>query len=261
MASAVFSHPRPLAQYCVDAYTKALELSTGRRLRRLEEEEQQQLIIQHQQRQQQQQQQQLVGDDEDDVSSYYDLTFLTMYPTSSSLSSSSTRPIYMILLHGPGHIIRNVQLIILNCTPISVTIEIVESTCDLSVATIYATSIISTTIVGNVLHTILDTILYTCDVVSQFNPLCIVDAILSAKRHAVGKTGDVLVSGIQSVATGVGSVSNAALNRLSRSGLAVLAGGEAIMMGGSSRSARGSRSGRDGMERSVTPTNMEKKVS
>lgn len=40
----------------------------------------------------------------------------------------------------------------------------------------------------------------------------------------MGKTGDVLVSGIQSVATGVGSVSNAALNRLSKSGLA-LAGG------------------------------------
>ena len=256
MASAVFSHPRPLAQYCVDAYTTALGLSTGRRLRRLEEEEQQ-LIIQQQQKQ--------LVEDEDDVSAYYDLTFLTMYPTPgglSLLSSSSTKPIFMILLHGPGHILHNVQSIILDCIPISVTIEIVESTCDLSVCTIYATSIISTTIVSHVLHTLLDTVLYTLDAVSQFNPLCIVDAVLSAQRHAVGKTGDVLVSGIQSVATGVGSVSNAALNRLSRSGLAVLAGGEAIMMGGSSRSARGSRSGRDGWERSVTPTNlMEKKVS
>ena len=48
--------------------------------------------------------------------------------------------------------------------------------------------------------------------------------ILSAHR-SVNKTGEKLASGLQSVATGVGSASNAALERLSRQGLALAGAG------------------------------------
>jgi hypothetical protein len=132
-----------------------------------------------------------------------------------------------------GDLLRLLGSRVLDCIPLSVLFDLVESACDLSISTVFAAGGVGTSIAGRVVSSLFDAILFVVDVASRLNPLSIVDFVLSAQRHAVGKTGDVLVSGIQSVATGVGSVSNAALNRLSRGGLAVLAGGEAMMMGGS----------------------------
>ena len=47
------------------------------------------------------------------------------------------------------------------------------------------------------------------------NPFAVLEAIISLQFNAMGKTSEVLVSGIQSVATGVGSASSLALYRLS----------------------------------------------
>ncbi|KAL3783446.1 hypothetical protein ACHAW5_004378 [Stephanodiscus triporus] len=207
LACAVFSHPRPLAQYCLDAYATALGLSEERRLRRMEEEgggeggERRDSTV--------------VCDGEDNI----DEASSCLAAPRSPMSGRDT-----LLILG---------LKVLDSVPLSVLFELVESTCDLSISTALASGRVGTSIAGVVVSSVFDATLLVVDVASRLNPLSIIEFVLSAQRHAVGKTGDALVSGIQSVATGVGSVSNAALNRLSRGGLAVLAGGEAMMMGGS----------------------------
>ena len=63
--------------------------------------------------------------------------------------------------------------------------------------------------------------LLVMDVLTSISPGDVLSAVLDAQRSAMDRTGDALVGGIQSVASGVGSVSGAALNRLSRQGLAL----------------------------------------
>jgi hypothetical protein len=53
------------------------------------------------------------------------------------------------------------------------------------------------------------------DGVTNFNPFALLEAIVSLQFNAMGRTSEVLASGIQSVATGVGSASSAALHKLS----------------------------------------------
>jgi hypothetical protein len=231
LASAVFSHPRPLARYCLDAYATALGLSEGRRLRRLEEEEEEEeeMMMMEEERRRRST---MIRDDSDggDGRRDYDAP-----PPPASSSSSLAAAGAPATLNG-GDLLLILGSRVLDSVPLSVLLELVESTCDLSISTVLAAGRVGTSLAARVASSVFDAILFLVNVASRLNPLSVFEFVMSAQRHAVGKTGDVLVSGIQSVATGVGSVSNAALNRLSRGGLAVLAGGEAMMMGGVSRS-------------------------
>lgn len=232
LASAVFSHPRPLARYCLDAYATALGLSEGRRLRRLEEEEEGMMMMEEERRRRRRSTT-MIRDDSDDGDGRRDCDAPpSPASSSSSLAAAAGAP---ATLNG-GDLLRILGSRVLDSVPLSVLLELVESTCDLSISTVLAAGRVGTSLAARVASSVFDAILFLVNVASRLNPLSVFEFVMSAQRHAVGKTGDVLVSGIQSVATGVGSVSNAALNRLSRGGLAVLAGGEAMMMGGVSRS-------------------------
>lgn len=125
---------------------------------------------------------------------------------------------------GPPLIHILLTAVIYDNIPLSIILELLESTCDLSISTLWATGHITTSTMEHIFSSIWNIASHILNILSKFNPFHVLEFILNAQRRAMGKTGDVLVSGIQSVATGVGSVSNAALNRLSRSGLA-LAGG------------------------------------
>lgn len=167
-----------------------------------------------------------------------------------------------IEIHGEMHfsqrdIVHFIMNKLLQNIPLSVLLDLVESTCDLSIETILATTKIGTFTINKCVNILCDTAWVIIDVLSRINPFHVFEFVVNAQRSAMGKTGDVLVSGIQSVATGVGSVSNAALNRLSRSGLA-LAGG---VVGGS-RSGEPNGFGRMRKDSSVNHENvLESKVS
>ncbi|KAL7533846.1 hypothetical protein ACHAXR_005481 [Thalassiosira sp. AJA248-18] len=229
LAAAVFSHPHPLRQYCLDAYATALSLSMERQKKNYCLEGAQQSIISpsscccccccdvHCRRHEKKTSPQL------SLEQQHHNTAATPYPEK--------------LLHGRGtgeiHILVHViGTKVLHFVPLSVLLELAESTCDLSLNTLLATGRIGTFTINQCISMLCNTAMYTADVLSRVNPFHVFEFVVNAQRSAMGKTGDVLVSGIQSVATGVGSVSNAALNRLSKSGLA-LAGG---VVGGTSRS-------------------------
>jgi hypothetical protein len=254
LAAAVFAHPYPLRQYCLDAYATATKLSMAR------------------QKQQQQEQQQLMATLEgkepppetsrDDVVTIMSPSTELHGPIDDSspelgehqqLREQLHRHRYQHHHHHHHHqgekrlrkqhqsrakILRVIISKLLNTAPLSILLDIAESFCDLSLETIFATGKMGLFTIDKCIDILSNTVLNILDLLTSFNPFHIFEHVINLQRSAVGKTGDVVVSGIMSVATGVGSVSNAALNRLSRQGLA-LAGGVVI-------AGAGSRSGRSG---------------
>lgn len=101
--------------------------------------------------------------------------------------------------------------------PISVLLDVLEATgwtirdttgasCTITISTIQHT----VAALGAMVFAVWDTITHCVT-----NPFQVLEAIISLQFNAMGKTSEVLVSGIQSVATGVGSASGLALYRLS----------------------------------------------
>jgi len=259
LAAAVFAHPYPLRQYCLDAYGTAMKLSMER----------------------QRQQEQLTAEAEESERYLEDPPETAREPVPTSVSPSTE--LHGLIdsspelgehnqqqqLRGNGSgggnqqlqqhhrhrhhqqekrlrkqrqsrakIIRVIITKLLDNAPLSILLDIAESVCDLSLETLFAAGKIGLFTIDKCINTLCNTVLNILDVLTSFNPFHIFEHVINLQRSAVGKTGDVVVSGIMSVATGVGSVSNAALNRLSRQGLA-LAGGVVI-------AGTGSRSGRSG---------------
>jgi len=257
LAAAVFAHPYPLRQYCLDAYGTAMKLSM--------------------ERQKQQEQMAALEENErylEDPPETAREPVPTIVSPSTELhgprDSSPELGEHQQQLRGTGHggnqlqqlhrhryhhhlqqekrlrkqhqsrakIIRVIISKLLSNAPLSILLDIAESVCDLSLETLFATGKIGLFTIDKCINILCNTVLNILDVLTSFNPFHVFEHVINLQRSAVGKTGDVVVSGIMSVATGVGSVSNAALNRLSRQGLA-LAGGVVI-------AGTGSRSGRSG---------------
>jgi acyl carrier protein len=136
--------------------------------------------------------------------------------------------------HNKSKLIRVLVHKILDSIPLSILLDLLESTFDLSIDTTFAFGKLSI----NTLHNLLTFLSNTAfSILSSLSSINIFELALSAHR-SVNKTGEVLASGLQSVATGVGSASNAALERLSRQGLALAGaglsrGGGGVMRGGS----------------------------
>ena len=82
-----------------------------------------------------------------------------------------------------------------------------EMTLDVSFATV--------TITVRTLDASARVVIYIWGTVTRFNPFVWVNQIITRPFNMMGMTTEVVVSGIQSVATGVGSASSIALNRLS----------------------------------------------
>ena len=263
LAAAVFAHPYPLRQYCLDAYATAMKLSMDRQKQQLQ-----------QQQEQQQQLAALEGGKEPPPETARDDVVPLVSPSTElhgprdsppelgeheRLREQLHRHRYQHHYHHHHHhnlhhqhvekrlrkqhqsrakILRVIISKLLNNAPLSILLDIAESVCDLSLETLFATGKIGLFTIDKCIDVLCNTVLNILDILTSFNPFHIFEHVINLQRSAVGKTGDVVVSGIMSVATGVGSVSNAALNRLSRQGLA-LAGGVVI-------AGAGSRSGRSG---------------
>ncbi|KAL7466434.1 hypothetical protein ACHAXS_006727 [Conticribra weissflogii] len=126
-------------------------------------------------------------------------------------------------------ILRIIMSKLLRSIPLSVLLDAFESAFDLSVDTLFAVGKISSFTLQSLVSILCNATKIALDILTRFNPFHLFQVVINAQRSAMGKTGEALVSGIQSVAHGVGHASSAALNNLSRQGLA-LAGG---VVGGS----------------------------
>lgn len=103
----------------------------------------------------------------------------------------------------------------MNNVPLSVALEVVDVIFDVAVDTGFAIFHITRKTIQRIVNAVIDFLRGVWDGVIHFNPLAFLQAIISRPFNAVGKTTEVFVTGIQSVATGVGSASSLALNRLS----------------------------------------------
>ena len=167
LAEVIFSHPKSLRTFCLEAYESARE-------------------------KQQQQQQQQCSNENDNQNTEEQL---------STTTGSDEENIYIPDYEG----------IIIHSIPLSIALDTcnvcIEMTLDFSFATVRITVMTIQTsvhVVGSV-----------WDGVTRFNPMSFAYMIITRPFNMMGKTTEVVVSGIQSVATGVGSASSIALNRLS----------------------------------------------
>lgn len=228
LAAAVFSHPHPLRDYCLDAYSTALSLSMSRQKKY--EESCNNAIIEN--------------------------------SSSSKVLFQQNTQQQQIELRGRIHmshqdILHFIFKHLLSNIPLSVLFDFIENTCNLSIETIIASSKLGSMTISKSISILCDVSFIILDIVCKIpNPFHVFEFVVGVQKSAIGKTSDVLVTGIQSVATGVGSVSNAALNRLSRSGLALV--GDRVV----NASDRGSRSGvYVGKDVNVNENILESKVS
>jgi hypothetical protein len=164
LAEVIFSHPKSLRTFCLEAYESARE----------------------------KQQQHQCSNESDNQNTEEQL---------STATGSDEEYIYIPDYEG----------IIIHNIPLSIALDTcnvcIEMTLDFSFATVRITVMTVQTsvhVVGNV-----------WDGVTRFNPMKFAYMIITRPFNMMGKTTEVVVSGIQSVATGVGSASSIALNRLS----------------------------------------------
>jgi hypothetical protein len=106
---------------------------------------------------------------------------------------------------------------IFRSVPISVLLDVLDAAGVTLIDTIGATFTITITTIHHIVTALRNLICTVWDTITHCltNPFQVLEAIISLQFNAMGKTSEVLASGIQSVATGVGSASNMALYRLS----------------------------------------------
>jgi hypothetical protein len=104
---------------------------------------------------------------------------------------------------------------ILNNVPISVLMDILEVTTELWLDSSYAVVRISINTIHGCFKALFEFLMSAWDTITHMNPLTLFHIIISKPFNAFGKTTEAFVSGIQSVATGVGSASSMALRNLS----------------------------------------------
>jgi len=128
--------------------------------------------------------------------------------------------------------------------PLSVLFDVMEAVSETSLDTTLATFRITVKSIHGIVGALGHIVRAVWDGVTNFNPLALLEAIISLQFNAMGKTSEALVSGIQSVATGVGSASSMALHRLSVANLSANRNTSAPSLAGNdNRSRRTTNSG------------------
>ncbi|GKY95539.1 hypothetical protein MPSEU_000515500 [Mayamaea pseudoterrestris] len=134
---------------------------------------------------------------------------------------------------------------IFNNVPLSVFLDAVDSIGSIALDTTFACFTLVGASVNGIMSALVHFIHLVWDTATSIvsNPFKLLEMIISLQFNAMGKTSEVLVSGIQSVATGVESASSIALHKLSAANLSTK-GGSASSMGldrsGNIRRGRGS---------------------
>jgi len=98
---------------------------------------------------------------------------------------------------------------------------VIEAVGETSLDTTFASFHLTASSINAVVSALGQLIVRVWDGITNLNPFQLLEAIISLQFNAMGKTSEVLASGIQSVATGVGSASSLALHRLSAANLSV----------------------------------------
>ena len=118
-------------------------------------------------------------------------------------------------------LLRQIMDMVIHNLPLSLLIDLMEAVGETYLETIFAyfrlvqksfNAIVSA--LGHVIASIWDAII-------NFNPFQLLEFIVSLQFNSMWRTSEVLVGGIQSVATGVGSAISLALHRLSAANLSV----------------------------------------
>ena len=99
--------------------------------------------------------------------------------------------------------------------PLSVFLDVLDGLLEIGLDTSFAVVRITEMTVHGIVSALVRFVTRVWDGVTRFKPLALFQMIISSPFNAMGKTTEVFVSGIQSVATGVGSASSMALHRLS----------------------------------------------
>lgn len=191
LAAAVFAHPRSIRSYCVEAYCAATEIRNQKEAKKP------------------------AGDE---------------VPPETHREPPGGKNQLRTIYHHPRHRRRRKDLIIIHNlvdalfhnVPLSVLFDVTCGIVETYFESVHCTIRISITSMKALVSTLSHIIWVAWDGITNFNPFAVLDAIISLQVNAMGKTSEVLASGIQSVATGVGSASSLALHRLSRGGVGSL---------------------------------------
>jgi hypothetical protein len=226
LAAAVFAHPRSIRSYCVEAYSAATEIRNQKETRPDN------------------------TNDEGDPETHRE-------PPGGG--KNKLRVVHHRYRRRRKDIIIIHELVdaVLHNVPLSVLLDLSCSGVELYFESVTCTFRISARSMKALVSALSHGILVAWDGIVNFNPFAVLDAIISLQVNAMGKTSEVLASGIQSVATGVGSASSLALHRLSRGGVGSLSANRT----GSSCSSLGPNAFSNGLQRrTTTSTQLQKKL-
>jgi len=188
LAAAVYSHPGSVRSFCMQAYQSAKDIMRERQAHH---------PLHHQQPSD------LETIEEPDIG---DMTMM-QYPQKRRRKRK--------------RLLAAVAEMILHNVPLSVLIDVLETTGEVSFDTTLASFMVAGKTLDALIHGVFRLLGSIWHGVVNLNPFQLLEAIVSFQFNAMGKTTEVLASGIQSVATGVGSASSLALHRLSAANLSV----------------------------------------
>lgn len=190
LAAAVFSHPDPLRNYCVDAFVAAKAVRTNKqqttRSKVLKRQTSPETMIEP------------YNDNED-----------SEYDDDYDFEDEDEDEPHRILF------ISAVLDRIFNNVPLNVLLDVFDGVSEVSLDTSLAVVRITGMTIQGVTNGAVHVVGTVWNGVIHFNPLALVQVVITRPFNAVGKTTEVMVSGIQSAATGVGSASSMAFYRLS----------------------------------------------
>lgn len=180
LSQAIFSHPRSIRSFCLDAHKAALDI-TKQRNKEIMKKMNPETHLESNKEQKEQ---------------------------------AQRRKIIQHLING-----------VLHNVPLSVVLDLVDALRETGLNTSFAVFHITSLGLNGIVSGLVSVMDAIVDVLSRFNPFALLDAIISMQFNYMGKTSEALVGGIQSVATGVGSASNMALQRLSQGGAGMMRAG------------------------------------
>jgi hypothetical protein len=185
LAAAVFSHPHPLRSFCLDAYQAAKEVELN----------------------------------QSDCHNRHPLFLssgLTVERDSSTAPETWVEP--QRGRHIPDERIRMITSVlshVFDNIPLSVALDLLGAFREVTLDSSFATVRITSTTVNGIVNAIIHILVQIWNEITNFDPLGFAHMIITRPFNMMGKTTEVVVSGIQSVATGMGSASSIALHRLS----------------------------------------------
>lgn len=187
LAAAVYSHPGSVRSFCLEAYQSARDILKERRMK------------------------QTTNNSEDPET--------TIEPLNQNISISKLAR--RRKRSRRRKLVSFIAATLLNNVPLSVFIDVLEACGEVALDTTFSSFTISCRSLDALLRGTVHVLTKIWHCVSNFNPFQLLEAIVSFQFNAMGKTSEVLASGIQSVATGVGSASSLAFHRLSAANLSV----------------------------------------